>query len=74
MARFLLCVALGLDSLAALAVMDAVRKLASTISVVCTIHQPSSEIMSKFDSMLLMRKYDFARRSRRSARRPGVLF
>ncbi len=46
----------GLDSLGALAVMEAVRKLASTISVVCTIHQPSAEIMEKFDFMLLMKK------------------
>lgn len=46
----------GLDSLGALAVMEAVRKLASTIAVVCTIHQPSSEIMNKFDSLLLMKK------------------
>ena len=44
----------GLDSAAALAVMKSVHKLARNISVVCTIHQPSMEIISMFDSLLLM--------------------
>ena len=50
----------GLDSAAAMAVMQAVRKLASKISVICTIHQPSAEIVSMFDYMLLMSRGEVA--------------
>jgi len=44
----------GLDASAALSVMLAVRKLANDISVVCTIHQPSSTVLALFDSLLLL--------------------
>lgn len=46
----------GLDSRAALQVMRVVRRIASTgRSVVCTIHQPSSELFYMFDRLLLLR-------------------
>ena len=45
----------GLDSAAAFAVMSTVRQLAKRISVICTIHQPSAEIVLMFDWLLLMR-------------------
>src|ERR1700682_3076469 len=35
----------GLDSAGAFAVMCAVRNLAKSISVICTIHQPAAEIV-----------------------------
>jgi len=46
----------GLDSASARNVMEVVKKLAYSIPVVCTIHQPSEEIFCKFDSMILMEK------------------
>lgn len=46
----------GLDSRAALVVMRVVKKIALTgRSVLCTIHQPSSDVFFLFDSMLLLR-------------------
>jgi ABC-type multidrug transport system ATPase subunit len=40
----------GLDSSTALAVLELLEKIASKgVNVVCTIHQPSSEIFSIFD-------------------------
>src|ERR1700730_6979471 len=45
----------GLDSAGAFAVMAAVRNLAKSISVICTIHQPAAEIVGMFDWLLLLR-------------------
>ena len=45
----------GLDAPGAFSVMKAVQELAREISVVCTIHQPSAEIVSMFDGLLLMK-------------------
>jgi len=46
----------GLDSRAAVVVMRVVSKIAATgRSVLCTIHQPSSDVFFFFDSMLLLR-------------------
>jgi ABC-type multidrug transport system ATPase subunit/ABC-type multidrug transport system permease subunit len=45
----------GLDSAAAFAVMTTLRQLAMKIAVICTIHQPSAEIVLMFDWLLLMR-------------------
>jgi hypothetical protein len=47
----------GLDSAGALAVMLAVRKLSDKISVICTIHQPSIEIVNCFTHVLLLNKW-----------------
>jgi ABC-type multidrug transport system ATPase subunit/ABC-type multidrug transport system permease subunit len=47
----------GLDSAGALAVMHAVRKLSDKISVICTIHQPSIEIVNCFTHVLLLNKW-----------------
>ena len=44
----------GLDAPGAFSVMKAVRELAKEIAVVCTIHQPSAEIVNMFDGLLLM--------------------
>jgi ABC-type multidrug transport system ATPase subunit len=44
----------GLDASAALSVMLTVRRLANDISVICTIHQPSSTVLALFDSLLLL--------------------
>lgn len=44
----------GLDASAALAVMTKVKELASRISVICTIHQPSSTVLALFDQLLLL--------------------
>jgi ABC-type multidrug transport system ATPase subunit/ABC-type multidrug transport system permease subunit len=44
----------GLSSASAVAVMEATRRLADRISVICTIHQPSNEIVNMFDWMLLL--------------------
>eukprot|EP00475_Leptophrys_vorax_P015691 TRINITY_DN21992_c0_g1_i1.p1 TRINITY_DN21992_c0_g1~~TRINITY_DN21992_c0_g1_i1.p1 ORF type:complete len:674 (-),score=211.74 TRINITY_DN21992_c0_g1_i1:46-2067(-) len=46
----------GLDSLTAFHVIDTVRKMAhlGNRTVVCTIHQPSSEIFELFDDLILM--------------------
>lgn len=47
----------GLDSRAAAAVMRVVKRVADTgRTVVCTIHQPSSELFFMFDSLLLLKK------------------
>ena len=47
----------GLDTNAAIVVMRACRLIAdSGRSVLCTIHQPSSELFEVFDTMLLLRK------------------
>jgi len=46
----------GLDSRAALIVMRVVRKIASSgRAVICTIHQPSSELFMCFDRLLLLK-------------------
>ena len=47
----------GLDSRAALVVMRVVKRISSTgRSVLCTIHQPSAELFSMFDRLLLLGK------------------
>jgi len=46
----------GLDSASARNVMSCVKELSKTRAVVCTIHQPSSEIFSNFDTMLLLER------------------
>ncbi|GAB9477904.1 hypothetical protein Gpo141_00015092, partial [Globisporangium polare] len=47
----------GLDARSAKLVMDGVRKVANTgRTVVCTIHQPSSEVFFLFDSLLLLKR------------------
>ncbi|ETN11713.1 hypothetical protein PPTG_22526 [Phytophthora nicotianae INRA-310] len=47
----------GLDARSAKLIMDGVRKVANTgRTVVCTIHQPSSEVFSVFDSLLLLKR------------------
>jgi ABC-type multidrug transport system ATPase subunit len=48
----------GLDSAGALAVMHAVRSLSKSITVICTIHQPSIEIVNCFSHVLLMNKWE----------------
>ncbi len=46
----------GLDSRAALVVMRALRNIVNTgRTVVCTIHQPSTEIFTAFDELLLLK-------------------
>lgn len=45
----------GLDSFMALNVVQVLKRLAqSGKTVVCTIHQPSSELYTMFDKLLLM--------------------
>ncbi|TMW67508.1 hypothetical protein Poli38472_011128 [Pythium oligandrum] len=47
----------GLDARSAKVIMDGVRKVADTgRTVVCTIHQPSWEVFSVFDSLLLLKR------------------
>ena len=47
----------GLDSRAALVVMRVIKRISSTgRSVLCTIHQPSAELFSMFDRLLLLGK------------------
>lgn len=47
----------GLDSRAALSVLRAIRKVASAgRTVVATIHQPSQELFSMFDRVLLLQR------------------
>ena len=47
----------GLDSRAALVVMRVVKRISNTgRSVLCTIHQPSAELFSMFDRLLLLGK------------------
>ncbi|TMW67499.1 hypothetical protein Poli38472_011119 [Pythium oligandrum] len=47
----------GLDSRSAKVIMDGVRKVADTgRTVVCTIHQPSTDVFMLFDSLLLLKR------------------
>ncbi|KAG2783637.1 ABC transporter G family member 29 [Phytophthora cactorum] len=47
----------GLDARSAKLIMNGVRKIATSgRTIVCTIHQPSSEVFSFFDSLLLLRR------------------
>ncbi|KAG3190259.1 Pleiotropic drug resistance protein 1 [Phytophthora cactorum] len=47
----------GLDANSAKIIMDGVRKVANTgRTVVCTIHQPSSDIFFLFDSLLVLKR------------------
>eukprot|EP00457_Paulinella_chromatophora_P001542 gb/GEZN01001544.1/.p1 GENE.gb/GEZN01001544.1/~~gb/GEZN01001544.1/.p1 ORF type:complete len:902 (+),score=105.86 gb/GEZN01001544.1/:99-2708(+) len=47
----------GLDSRAAQIVMKALRSIAATgRTVICTIHQPSTEIFNLFDDLLLLKR------------------
>ncbi|KAG7395609.1 hypothetical protein PHYBOEH_003446 [Phytophthora boehmeriae] len=47
----------GLDARSAKIIMNGVRKIANSgRTIVCTIHQPSSEVFSFFDSLLLLRR------------------
>eukprot|EP01038_Epipyxis_sp_PR26KG_P005768 gene5768-7964_t len=47
----------GLDSLTALSVMTTMKELAANgVIVMCTIHQPQSQIFNEFDSLILMKK------------------
>ena len=45
----------GLDSFMALSIMELMQSLARMgKTIICTIHQPSSQVFSKFDQLLLM--------------------
>ena len=45
----------GLDSFMAMSIVDCMQKLAQQgKTIICTIHQPSSEVFSKFDRLCLM--------------------
>ncbi|GMF47374.1 unnamed protein product [Phytophthora fragariaefolia] len=47
----------GMDARAAKVIMDGVRKVANTgRTILCTTHQPSSEVFMLFDSLLLLKK------------------
>ncbi|KAG7378284.1 hypothetical protein PHYBOEH_000452 [Phytophthora boehmeriae] len=47
----------GLDARSAKIIMDGVRKVAdSGRTIICTIHQPSSEVFYLFDSLLLLKR------------------
>ncbi|CAK4323708.1 unnamed protein product [Aphanomyces euteiches] len=47
----------GLDARSAKIIMSGIRKIASTgRTVVCTIHQPSTEVFEMFDSLLLLKR------------------
>ncbi|OWZ12170.1 ABC transporter [Phytophthora megakarya] len=47
----------GVDARSAKLIMDGIRKVANTgRTVVCTIHQPSSEVFRVFDSLLLLKR------------------
>ncbi|KAL3661159.1 hypothetical protein V7S43_013768 [Phytophthora oleae] len=47
----------GLDARSAKLIMNGVRKVADTgRTVLCTIHQPSSEVFSVFDNLLLLKR------------------
>jgi ABC-type multidrug transport system ATPase subunit len=44
----------GLDSAAALSVMDCVVALSQRMAVLCTVHQPSEELFAKFNYLCLL--------------------
>ncbi len=45
----------GLDSFMAMSVVECMQKLAQQgKTIICTIHQPSSEIFEKFDRLCLL--------------------
>ena len=45
----------GLDSFMAMTIVESMRRLAEQgKTIICTIHQPSSEVFEKFDRLLLM--------------------
>ena len=45
----------GLDSFMAMSIVDSMKRLANLgKTIVCTIHQPSSEIFERFDRLFLM--------------------
>ena len=45
----------GLDSFMAMTIVDSMKELASRgKTIICTIHQPSSEIFERFDRLFLM--------------------
>lgn len=47
----------GLDARSAKAIMDSVRNVANSgRTIVCTLHEPSSEVFSLFDSLLLLKR------------------
>ncbi|OQR85438.1 ATP-binding Cassette (ABC) Superfamily [Achlya hypogyna] len=47
----------GLDARSAKIIMKGIRKIASTgRTIVCTIHQPSTEVFEMFDSLLLLKR------------------
>ncbi|POM68051.1 Pleiotropic drug resistance protein ABC Superfamily [Phytophthora palmivora] len=47
----------GLDARSAKLIMNGVRKIANSgRTIVCTIHQPSTEVFNLFDSLLLLRR------------------
>ncbi|GMF60105.1 unnamed protein product [Phytophthora fragariaefolia] len=47
----------GLDARSAKLIMDGVRKVANSgRTIICTIHQPSSEVFYLFDSLLLLKR------------------
>ncbi|KAL8002462.1 putative pleiotropic drug resistance protein PDR/CDR [Plasmopara halstedii] len=47
----------GLDARSAKLIMDGVRKVANTgRTVICTIHQPSTEVFNVFDCLLLLKR------------------
>uniref|UniRef100_K3X547 ABC transporter domain-containing protein n=1 Tax=Globisporangium ultimum (strain ATCC 200006 / CBS 805.95 / DAOM BR144) TaxID=431595 RepID=K3X547_GLOUD len=47
----------GLDARSAKTIMDGARKVASTgRTIICTIHQPSSEVFQLFDCLLLLKR------------------
>ena len=45
----------GLDSAGAYAVMSAIHTLSKHMAVVCTVHQPSTELTKMFDDILLLK-------------------
>ena len=45
----------GLDSFMAMSIVDSMKMMASQgKTIICTIHQPSSEIFAKFDTLCLL--------------------
>ncbi|KAK1930864.1 ABC transporter G family member 36 [Phytophthora citrophthora] len=47
----------GLDARSAKLIMDGIRKVADTgRTIVCTIHQPSTEVFTLFDKLLLLKR------------------